>query len=71
VGETRAFKRVVVVDHGRIVEDGDPAQLEGTAGSKYKALLDAEKAVREELWCNPQWRQLSLEGGELIENARL
>lgn len=70
VGETRAFERVLVVEGGRIVEDGLPADLEGRPDSRYRALLEAEVAVREGLWSGNAWRRLCLEGGRLVEGER-
>ena len=70
VGETRAFERVVVVEGGRIIEDGAPADLAAQLGSRYRALLDAEEAVREGLWSSGTWRRLWLEGGQLVEDGR-
>ena len=43
VGETRAFDRVLVVEGGQIVEDGAPADLAKRPGSRYRALLEAER----------------------------
>ncbi|RKG72963.1 ATP-binding cassette domain-containing protein [Corallococcus exercitus] len=60
VGETRSFPRVLVVDAGRIVEDGTPAELD-RPGTLYRELLEAEHAAREELWGGPEWRKIRLE----------
>jgi ATP-binding cassette subfamily B protein len=57
VGETLTFSRVLVVEGGRIVEDGVPAEL-AAQGSRYRELLDAEGALREQLWADPHWRRL-------------
>jgi ATP-binding cassette subfamily B protein len=67
VGETRGFDRVLVVDGGKVVEDGAPADLAAREGSHYRALLDAEEAVRTGLWAGAGWRRLRLEGGMLRE----
>ena len=67
VGETRGFGRVLVVDAGQIVEDGAPADLAMRPGSRYRALLEAEREVREGLWSSGVWRRLRLEGGRLVE----
>ena len=69
VGETTGFERVLVVEGGRIVEDGAPAVLAERTGSRYRALLEAEKAVREGLWSSGQWRRQWLEGGRLQERG--
>jgi ATP-binding cassette subfamily B protein len=69
VGETRDFERVLVVDAGRVVEDGCPAELAADPGSRYRALLDAETAVRRGLWASAHWRRLRLEGGRLVPDG--
>jgi ABC-type multidrug transport system fused ATPase/permease subunit len=56
MAETRAFPRVLVVEGGRVVEDGRPEEL-AREGTRYRALLDAEEAVRVGLWANPSWRR--------------
>jgi ABC-type dipeptide/oligopeptide/nickel transport system ATPase component len=70
VGETRGFDRVLVVEPGRIVEDGTPADLAARPGSRYRALLEAEREVREGLWSSGIWRRLRLEEGRLVEAGR-
>jgi ATP-binding cassette subfamily B protein len=70
VSETKTFPRVVVIEHGRVVEDGPPLKLLQNAGSRYRALLEAEEAVMRGLWSNKEWRRLWLEGGELTEQSR-
>jgi ATP-binding cassette subfamily B protein len=69
VGETRAFDRVIVVDGGRVVEEGDPAELAARPGSRYRALLAAEDAVQRGLWSSGGWRRLRVERGRIAEAA--
>lgn len=69
VGETTAFPRVLVIENGRIVEDGPPAELAGQPGSRYASLLAAEQAVRRELWASAEWRRFNLDGGRLVETG--
>jgi ATP-binding cassette subfamily B protein len=68
VAETMGFDRVLVVEGGRIVEDGAPAALAQTT-SRYRQLLDAEIQVRTQLWQGPHWRRLQVSGGCLREPA--
>jgi len=68
VAETQAFDRVLVMEQGRIVEDAPQARLLAQA-SRYRALLEAERSVREELWADAGWRRLWLEDGELKEHT--
>jgi len=70
VGETLAFPRALVIENGRIVEDGNPAELARKANSRYRALLEAEEGVREGSWSSGQWRHLRLEDGRLVEKLQ-
>jgi ABC-type transport system involved in cytochrome bd biosynthesis fused ATPase/permease subunit len=70
VGETLTFPRVLVVENGRIVEDGIPADLARQANSRYRALLEAEESVREGSWSGGHWRHLRLEDGRLVEELQ-
>ncbi len=69
VGETRSFDRVLVIENGRIVEDGSPKELAVMSGSRYGALLAAEQAVRKDLWGGQMWRRVSLDAGRLVEQS--
>jgi ATP-binding cassette subfamily B protein len=69
IGETLDFDRVLVLAHGRIVEDGRPSALAALPDSRYRAMLDAEDMVREGLWRNAGWRTLTLSGGRLAERG--
>ena len=68
IGETERFARVLVVDGGRIVEDGAPHELRARTGSRYAALLQAEQRVRTSAWAAAVWRRLRLEGGRIGED---
>lgn len=70
VGETTGFERVLVVDEGRIVEDGAPVELAARPRSRYRDLLEAEQVVREKLWASDEWRHLELDAGKLFEADR-
>jgi ATP-binding cassette subfamily B protein len=69
VAETRSFDRVLVIENGCLVEDGRPEQLAAESTSRYRALLDAEVSVRQELWEGPLWRRLRLEHGQVEETV--
>ena len=53
IEDTGEFGRVLVIEGGRIVEDGDPKQLAALPDSRYRALLQAEKKVRDTIWSSP------------------
>jgi len=67
IAATRSFERVLVVDAGRIIEDGAPAELLRQASSRYKDLLQAEESVRRGLWSGVVWRRLQFNKGHLCE----
>jgi ABC-type multidrug transport system fused ATPase/permease subunit len=69
IEETLSFPRVLVLDQGRIVEDGSPIVLAGTPESAYAQLLAAERAVRTELWADSRWRRWHLEDGSINESV--
>lgn len=63
IATTRGFARVLVVDGGRLVEDGSPQALLARRDSHYRALLAAELRLERELWSDPAWRRLRVAGG--------
>ena len=65
IAEAMAFDRVLVMEDGRIVEDGDPRELARNPASRFHAMLEAESAILEEFWNAPEWRHLRLENGHL------
>ncbi|HKS27681.1 MAG TPA: ATP-binding cassette domain-containing protein [Pyrinomonadaceae bacterium] len=67
VSETTAFERVLVMEGGRIVEDGAPCELLQRAESRYGKLLEAEETVLQSLWAGADWRRLHLERGRLVQ----
>jgi ABC-type bacteriocin/lantibiotic exporter with double-glycine peptidase domain len=67
VAETLRFERVLVIEDGRIVEDGKPSELAEVEQSRFRAMLDAGRAVQEGLWMDRAWRHVRLECGELRE----
>ena len=69
LAETLAFDRVLVVQEGRVVEDGAPAELAAREGSAYRALLDEEELLRHALTGRGGWRRLVLEDGALRERT--
>jgi ABC-type bacteriocin/lantibiotic exporter with double-glycine peptidase domain len=66
VSDTLELPRVLVMENGGIVEDGDPRELAADPHSRYRALLDAEDAVRRGLWASDRWRRLRLNDGKLV-----
>ncbi|PWU08910.1 MAG: ABC transporter permease [Terriglobia bacterium] len=71
VSDTLDLPRVLVVEQGRIVEDGNPRVLAGDPDSRFRALLNAEDAVRRGLWSSAMWRRVRISEGKLAEQERM
>ena len=67
VADVLDFERVLVVERGRIVEDGVPSALARQGGSLYRSLLTSDADARRVLWEGTAWRRLWLEQGHLRE----
>jgi ATP-binding cassette subfamily B protein len=70
VAETMSFDRVLVVEDGRIIEDGSPSSLAARA-SRYRDLVDAEAEVGRTMWEGDFWRRLTLAEGRLQTSESL
>lgn len=68
VGETAGFSRVLVIEGGRVVEDGAPAELMERP-SRYRELVLREREVLRDVWEDPTWRRLALREGRLTERS--
>jgi ABC-type bacteriocin/lantibiotic exporter with double-glycine peptidase domain len=66
IGQTRSFERVLVIEGGRIIEDGAPETLAGRADSRYACLLAAEQRALARL-AGPEWRHLRVDGGHVSD----
>lgn len=69
IRDTTVFDEVVVLEQGRISEQGDPRQLLGNPRSRYKALHDADIALHQRLWRGERWRHWQLQHGLLTEQS--
>jgi ATP-binding cassette subfamily B protein len=69
VAATTSFERVLVVDGGRVIEDGPPAALAADATSRYRALLDADDAAQALLFDAAGWRHVRIADGRLSEES--
>ena len=66
ISHAMSFDRVLVVDAGKIVEDGSPQEL-STQDSAFARLLNAEKELLETAWSGRRWRRLRVEAGVIRE----
>jgi ATP-binding cassette subfamily B protein len=67
VAETLGFDQVFVIERGELAESGAPFKLTALPDSRYRALLQAEKVVRDKIWAHPSWRRLRIDRGQLTE----
>lgn len=65
IDESLAFERVLVVDAGQVVEDGNPAALAANPQSRYARMVQADQAVHTHLWTEAYWQRLWLANGSL------
>jgi ABC-type transport system involved in cytochrome bd biosynthesis fused ATPase/permease subunit len=66
ISHAMSFERVLVVDSGRIVEDGAPHEL-SAQDSVFSRLLNAEKELLGSAWSGNRWRRIRVEGGLVQE----
>ena len=65
IAHTGDFPRVLVIDGGRVAEDGAPAALAARPDSIYRRLLDAEARVHAIRWTAPFWRHVTVRDGRV------
>ncbi len=63
------FEAVAVMESGRIVEAGPPALLAERAGSRFRAMIDSERRLREGLWAGRFWQRLRVHEGRVSADA--
>ena len=67
VVQTRDFDRVLVIENGRLVENGPPRELLATPSSRYAQLVRADEENHQALWRGGRWRNWRLAGGRIEE----
>jgi ABC-type bacteriocin/lantibiotic exporter with double-glycine peptidase domain len=67
VPDTLDFQRVLVVEQGRIIEQGSPRELYEKTDSRYRTLCDQEKNTHNHLFSDSMWRHLKMSSGVLSE----
>ena len=66
VTDTVDFDRVLVVEGGRIIEQGSPRLLYDSVSSRYRSLFERERVVQN-VWSDSTWRHLKMSNGMLGE----
>lgn len=69
VAQTQEFDRVLVVENGRIVENGPPKELLAKDRSRYAELLRADLENHKLIWSGGKWRHWWLADGKLVEKS--
>lgn len=69
VAQTREFDRVLVIEGGRLIENGPPKELLAKDGSRYAELLRADEENHQALWSGGTWRHWWLADGRLVEKS--
>jgi len=68
--DTLDFDHVLVIEQGRVLEQGSPRKLFETADSRYRALVEQEEVVQR-VWSDSSWRHLRISEGLLTESAEV
>lgn len=68
VTDTLDLDHVLVIEKGKILEQGSPPELYGKPGSRYRVLLEQEEIVHR-AWSDSSWRHLRIAEGLLSESA--
>ena len=69
IAEAEGFDRVLVLEAGRLVEDGSPKALLEAPGSRFARLREADREL-EALWSESSWRRFRLREGRIDERPR-
>ncbi len=64
VADTQAFHRILVIENGKLVEQGRPADLLAQP-SRYRALVEADLAVQRDVWGAADWRRVVVDHGKV------
>ena len=67
VQEALSFDRIVVIQDGRIVDNDAPSVLLARQNSALQKMIDLESKIRSTVWADSEWRQLSIENGQVRE----
>ncbi len=69
IAETDSFGRVLVLDGGRIVEDGAPSELAANPESRYATLAAGDREMHATEWAGDRWRRVWMDEGKLREEG--
>lgn len=66
VSDTLDFDRVLVIEDGKLVEDGVPSALLADARSRYAELVNADRNVQQSIWNAPHWKRIVIGRGTVV-----
>ncbi|HEX5228807.1 MAG TPA: ATP-binding cassette domain-containing protein [Bryobacteraceae bacterium] len=69
LAEAQGMDRVLLMDGGRIVEDGSPAELLRQPDSRYRAMVAEEAEMKRRWFGSAEWRRLEMDDGLLSEET--
>jgi ATP-binding cassette subfamily B protein len=69
IAEASAFDRVLVVDRGRIIEDGEPLALAQRPSSRYRRMLHAQDALHARFGSGTEWRRIRFDDGRIVQQG--
>ena len=69
LSDTLDLDRILVLEGGRITEDGRPRDLLRSPGSRYRKMVSADQEIRRFFDDDRQWRRWTLSDGRLTEGA--
>jgi ABC-type bacteriocin/lantibiotic exporter with double-glycine peptidase domain len=70
VALAHSFPRVILMEGGRVVEQGKPQDLALQPESHYSRMLAQEERIRDEHWTRFPWRRFILHHGALIKSEK-
>src|SRR5262249_20946581 len=71
INSTLTLDRVLVLEGGRMIENGRPRDLYERSGSRYRELCDWENDLLRTIWDDPVWRRLKMCDGRLTETGKV
>jgi ATP-binding cassette subfamily B protein len=69
IAEAGLFDRVLVIERGRLVEDGDPVALAQRPSSRYRRMLHAQEALHARFGATSEWRRIRFDSGQIAQQG--
>jgi ABC-type bacteriocin/lantibiotic exporter with double-glycine peptidase domain len=66
VSDTQDFDRVLVIEDGRLIEEGRPSELLADPDSRYAALVNADLDVQRDVWGAHHWKRFVVTAGAIV-----